>query len=474
MPINFSFNNNILKIILSSSPVRRDFTDILKLASNYKNIAQLKLDLSHTDYIRSKDITELISLKKIIAENGVQLLLINVKEGVYQLLELMDLLPYFNIGIDYSSFSCDELLAFFSDPDAAQQVSDYIAQNYSSALQVKLYELLNNNDPIYKEWAILTMGKAHDTGMISHIREALNHDASNVVRAAAIVTGWLNDSSSKEKLYELLKSDFIDVVSAAAISIALMANDADPERLKKLLASNDERIRMVGINCLGLINDEHSYNILYKHFLKEHSEMIRANVVKTLSFFHEKELGKFFISLLEDRSTKIQEAAVNALIRIRATDKIKYLIKKVTDKNVWVGYFATKAVGALCKDAYCADTLIKHYDHVRLQIKLAILDSLGKIGIDCSDFLYSLLEDTNYDIRKEALNALSLINKEKALAAAYNLLEKDDNWLVRIKAVDIIGSYKPDGFLNLLKKRLYADNNKYVKQKILEYLENYV
>jgi len=61
----------------------------------------------------------------------------------------------------------------------------------------------------------------------------------------------------------------------------------------------------------------------------------------------------------------------------------------VSDNDVWVAYFAVKAVGELCKSHKCADALIGKYSSVDTQVKIAIIEALGKMDIDYSDFIFS-------------------------------------------------------------------------------------
>jgi len=61
------------------------------------------------------------------------------------------------------------------------------------------------------------------------------------------------------------------------------------------------------------------------------------------------------------------------------------------------------------------------------------------------------MDDENEDIRKEALNTLFNMNKKVAVEAAYGAL-KDQSWIVRFKAVEILEKLKPEGCIEKLKK----------------------
>ncbi len=54
-----------------------------------------------------------------------------------------------------------------------------------------------------------------------------------------------------------------------------------------------------------------------------------------------------------------------------------------------------------------------------------------------------------------------------ALTAAMKLFNKDESWLVRYKAVNIILEQKPVGYDNLLRARLKDETNKYILEHII-------
>ena len=81
MSIKFTFNNNVLKIVFPVSPEVEDFGEVENLLLNYKKIDRLTLDLRNTNYIYSKNISDLISIKKITDSKGIYLILTDVHMG---------------------------------------------------------------------------------------------------------------------------------------------------------------------------------------------------------------------------------------------------------------------------------------------------------------------------------------------------------------------------------------------------------
>jgi len=467
--MNISFKKELgkLKILMTREPEIKDFESLTDIYNENKPVKEVILDLKNCFYIQSKHLAQLIALKKNLAKDDVKLILTNVMESVLQVLEITNLLSQFHIQKDYSSYTSDELIESFFDPEIADEVSDFIAQNYNEDFKNKLFEALKTDDPVILEYALITLGKVHEEEIEKLIPDFMNHEVANVQKASILVAGWLGLEDLKDKIYEYLKSEFIDVAEAAAASISLLSDDNDADKLKELLVSPDERLRKIAAKSLSLINDDKSFEYLLNAIRNEKIPAVKSLMVKCLSFFNKIEVGDILIDLLKDTSEEVRESAAASLSRINATDKVDKIMEYTNDKDEMVSFFAIKTLGNICKDLKCADKLMHLYPGSTTRVKVAILEALGKIGADVSDFLYQLLEEENEDLRKEALNSLYLINKEMAIEAAKEMLLKDDSWIVRFKATEILANLPLNKTTNIFKQALEKETNKYVKDKIV-------
>ncbi|KAA0257102.1 STAS domain-containing protein [Deferribacter autotrophicus] len=469
MSYRWDKKGDVLKVILSPNITSNDFKNIVEELKSFDDIREVRLDLKSCEYIQSKVLTGFVQLNKFCKERSLNLILVNVNESIVQLLELTNLYSIFKIERDFTSYTPEELISFFEDVELADKVSDFIAENYNDNYKSLMKSLIKSDDPILKEYAILTVGKAHDYDFLEDVRAALQDEVGNVVKAAITVLGWFQDFESKEKIYPFLNSEFVDVAEAAAATIALLAEEDDAERLAELLERKDERLKKIVIQALTLINDDKCYKIVKRELETEKNELLIAYIIKMLSFFNKKEVEDILINYLSHNSNIVRETAASSLVRINAVSKIEDILKKVTDSDSMVGYFSTKAVGELCKDKSCADYLMKVYHSVAENVKLAIIEALGKIGADCADFLYQALSEKNEDIRKEALNSLYLVLGDKVKDIALECL-KDESWLVRYKAVEVLGKINIADLENILNEHLKGESNKFVKEKIYSLL----
>ncbi|MGC8768363.1 HEAT repeat domain-containing protein [Calditerrivibrio sp.] len=465
MDVLLDKEKKVLSIKMPQDIDVKDFKSAKEQIDKYPDISEVKLDFKDVPYLQSKLIAELIGIKKYSISKDIKLTLTNVQEGVQQILEISNLLDHFTIKRDFGSYSPHELSYLLLDPEMNEAVIEYIASNFNDNYAELLEQFFVSDDPVLIESAILIIGKSHNYGYVDRVKGCLDSPYPNVVRSAILVLGWFGEDSCKNKIYEFLKDEHIDVAEAAAATIALLSDENDSIAIKEYLSSSDERLRKIAIQALSLINDDFAYKFLVEHLKVENNETLRVQLAKAISYFNKPEVSDILLDMLKEDSLKIREAAASSLIRIKATDRVDQIMALVEDKDVWVAYFAVKAIGALCKEKRCSDQLEKIYSKVDTQVRIAIIESLGNIGQDVSEFLFQLLEDPNEDIRKEALNSISRMNKDLAIESANNAL-KDSSWVVRFKAIEILEELKPDGFKDTLKNHVKTETNRYVKEKI--------
>lgn len=471
MSTNFIRYGDVLKIMVEQDAPGKDLEEAARKLLDEKGLVRVSLDLKNCFYIQSKALAALIAFKKNAAKIKAEFIVSNVCDNVYQVFEMANLTSYFTIQEDFSSYLPEELAEKFYQPDYADRVSDFMAEHFNDEYRQKLLELLEMPEPELKYYAVLTIGKAHDYASEDRIKQELNSDIPMVVQAAVLVLGWFGDTSSKEQIYSFLESGAEELAEAAAASIALLSDDTDAERLGKLLKAKSGVIRSAAVQALTLINDDKSFALITSALETEQDENVKASLIRSVSSFNRPGVSDILIKGLDNSSIKIREASASGLAKIKAKDKLADILSRVTDNDAWVGYFAVKACGEICSVSD-APKLMDSYDKVDENVKLAIIEALGKIPSDFSDFYMSILNDNNEDIRKEVLAALFIDNKEIAKEAATNLFKGDESWLVRYKALEILDAVRPDGFRELLNAKLVSDDNKYVKDKIQSILED--
>lgn len=464
--LQYEIKNGVFKAHINPDNDLSDISEVCNIVEEHSEVVLIGIDLYKCSYIQSKFLAGLVAVKKLAMARKINIELLNVCDQIAQVLQSTNLQKLFVIKDDFASYPLDALFERFLDTEKAGTVSEYLAANYDDKIQNKLIEIIEGGNPLLVEYALLTMGKAQDYQNIEIYRKALAANEASVKSAAILVLGWIGDTESKEQLYSYLTSKEIGVPEAAAASIALLSDDTDSEKLAKYLHDSDMRIRLVAIYALSLINDDKAFEYLSNAIKEEKEEAVRVQLAKKIALFKDERVGKILLGLLDDNSIQLREAAASGLSRRGSGEFTSTLVEKIGDSDNWVGFFAAKSLAGI-DDENIIKKIESYYDKVEQNVKLAIIEVLGKCkGVDPS-FLLSKLDDANEDIRKEALNSLNLMHGPVALTAAMKLYNTDESWLVRYKAVNIILEQKPVGYDSLLRARLKDETNKYILEHII-------
>ncbi|MDR2870733.1 MAG: HEAT repeat domain-containing protein [Deferribacteraceae bacterium] len=472
MNISISTNNGRAVITVSEDAAHDDYAKIAPAVEQAGQLSEICLDLKGMFYITSAQIAELVAVAKLGNSKKTPVVLLNVNPGVYESLELANLLGQFAFRQDYSCYTLAELIDMFNNPENASDVSDYFVSHYTGDVKKALtanIQSLDFDNPIVQEYSLITIGRAYDDAAIDNIRNCLNSQYPNVVHSTILVLGWLGDMSSKEKIYSFLTSNTIELADAAGASIALLSDDDDTAKLAKLAESGSNTLRMIIAGILALINGNEAFAVLSAMFAKEKDDEVRKMLTRYLSYFNKPEATDTLIKLLDDSSKAVQEAAAAGLERTGLRGHEDVVLKKVAVGGM-ISYFAVKALGKTCSDA-SATALIGLYDKIEPITKLAVLEALGHCSGDTvKDFLLKRLSDQNEDIRKEALSSLGKQFKGVAAAEAEKMIRGDASWQVRYQALEILEEIRPANFAAILKDIKQKDDNRYIQEKVSELL----
>ena len=456
--------------LLEQNDTRQSFEPLFHEMEKASTLERIELDLKDIDYVNSDILTQFMSIKKYTLRYDAQAVLLNVGEGVYNILHVVNMLPFFVLQQDFSSYSVDELIECFYIHDLAEGASIYMAHNYNNEIKNRLYQIMDSGDPVLKENAILTIGRAYDTTALPLLRKELDNDYVPVQQASILVLGWFGDIESKEKFYEYVFSDNSTIVEAAAASIALVSDKAEPDRLKMLSESPNPGQRSSIAIALSLINGDDAYTIIKDMLDSEKDPEVLYALVNRISFFNKEDATKILIGFLDHPLRRIQEIAASGLERTGLKGYESIIISKISAHDNWVSYFAVKALGKKFS-MKTAEFLIDIYKTCTPNVKLAILQVIGYASIDIQSFIKECLKDNNEDIRKEALQALTYALPDCAGEFALNMAKHDESWLVRYKAIDIIDLVKPEGYKDALRTLANYEQNKHVQNKIKTVLD---
>lgn len=170
--------------------------------------------------------------------------------------------------------------------------------------------------------------------------------------------------------------------------------------------------------------------------LKDESEEIRSDAVRTLEFSHDPRALSAFVEALRDPSLKVKAAAVSAIVKMgeNATGPvIRLLNDAIDDRDNLTARYAAKALG-LIGDVSISSVLIELLNSDDKFVACESALALGRLGESKAvPELISLLDQPNGNLRFAAAEALGQICDPISQAALQRRLTDEDEG-VRAKA----------------------------------------
>jgi anti-anti-sigma factor len=464
--MKLNYNSGIVTFAIDPNASVKEYDSIFSELREPSDMREIRADMKDVFFIQSAMLSQLIALKKVADKKNILISLLNVGDGVLHVLEMANLMRFFHISQDYSSYNIDQLIDMFHETEHAELVSQYIASDYTTEYKNAIQKAAISGDSIVQEYALQTIGRAHDQDGIPILREAITSIYPNVARSAILVLGWMGDKESKEQFYQAITTADESVAEAAAAAIALLYDDSDPARFKELARSNKAQMKIIVAGALALMNDDAAFDILKFMLKDEKNESVRCAVIKHIAFFNKDEASELLIRALNDKFRTVQEAAAAGLARTGLRGHDKEVLAKISEEDSWVSYFAVKALGAKLSTE-TADYLINKYESLEENVRLAVIEVLGAVSTEVvQKFLKDRLKDGNGDVRKEALSSLYASNPQAGTDEALKLVTTDTGWIVRFIAMEIINSARPKGYLSILENIRKNDSNRYIQEKV--------
>ncbi|HKP85955.1 MAG TPA: HEAT repeat domain-containing protein, partial [Blastocatellia bacterium] len=170
--------------------------------------------------------------------------------------------------------------------------------------------------------------------------------------------------------------------------------------------------------------------------LKDESEEIRLDAVRTLKFSHDPRALSALVEALRDASLKVKAEAVQAIVTLgeQATGPVIRLLNDATDEADYLSArFAAKALG-LIGDRSISSVLVELLNSDDKFVACEAALALGRVGESKAvPDLMAMLEEPNGNIRFAAAEALGQICDPAAYDALQRRLNDDDEG-VRAKA----------------------------------------
>ncbi len=280
---------------------------------------------------------------------------------------------------------------------------------------------------------------------------------------------YLEEKRDVDGLIRLLKDkDYINRKEAARALKKVgdeRAVDALIDSLKYKSWHSDytilDDVREFSAEALGKIRDERAVNYLIESLIEDPDEEVRLKAALALGEIGDSAAVDSLILALQDNDSTVRTASANALGMIGDKTAVPHLIQTLKDGDWQVRKFAAVSLGRM-KDEKAIPILIEAMEDEDADVRWKSMLALANFGEIALKPLKKTMKNESWIVRARATEVVGKIGGEEALNALIGVLighRKDKNRHVRGKAADALGRI---GDTRALKALRSAQNDKYV------------
>ncbi len=253
-----------------------------------------------------------------------------------------------------------------------------------------------------------------------------------------------------------------DVSQLAAIILAeRQVVDANIRNLvMQALSNQDPEIRVLAIPAFATIRTGIGDELVIIGFLADSHYEVRRAAYETIEKFT---LGEPHVAALKAHmalpESSIRQSVVNLLGKVVSRSSTSVLIHALEDSNYDVRRDANNVLERRALFNQDLPDLVKIYGNVNSYIRQSAVRQIGRISTpEAANILITAAEDSNYDVRRDALNFLEDWNlSDQHLSALTKLLSNPSSY-IRQSGVRLLGKILSTDSSNLLIQALLDDN----------------
>lgn len=283
-----------------------------------------------------------------------------------------------------------------------------------------LFQLIKDDDKVIRRYAAWSLAQIGEPAL-DQIIKGLSDRSPKVRVECAVAIGNVHD---------------VEMVRRAIP--ALITN----------LQDKNGQVRRQTIWALGEIGNPEEIEAI-SPFLNDSIAFVRASAAEVLSKQKTERFREALIVALQDSNWKVRYHATNGLwTRDRAIDPddiLKLLKALWHEEQRKVAELLLRCLDKVWMDTPEVMLEVLHHEDDEIRAASAMIISRDPRP-DCFDALVNALDDSNYNVRKFALRALTIKRDPKALKPVIKMLRDDDMEVVEeaIKALEQIARYTPD------------------------------
>ncbi len=322
------------------------------------------------------------------------------------------------------------------------------------------------NDAYQRRVVCEVAGMTGSSVFFKFLVNCLKDEDGHVRGNAAISLARLNDPKAIKSIKPLLLDEYENVQEEAVKSLSKFKKWIDLDGIKAGLSDNNIILRKNTAMLLGSLADKGSVEALGGAF-KDSNIRVRVAVVKALGVIKGAEAVKLLLLALADESPEVRRISALAIGKMRSKKGIDPLIFLLSDTDIWVRVAAAEGLGMIGSKK-AIDSLLKLLSDESGLIKTASIEALSNFKEErVKDAFLKLLNDTDAEIRSTAVESLVIF---EGIAHDIIPLLKDEQWSVRKKVVDVLGSFFKDESYAYLKEIADSDEDQHVRETAARYI----
>jgi HEAT repeat protein len=338
-----------------------------------------------------------------------------------------------------------DTLASFQSEEVFNRLKNHLKQLKNSNIRKKIIEVMGEMRPFLVKDTLVKHLKDQDEG-VSKI-------------AAEVLFPILNQEEIVEYLpfidkgIEDLEYDLKNRVIDALIQIAYIKS-IDP--LIKLLDVENSKVQELVSEALIQISEKNKKAIplsILKSLLKNQDTVVRKNAVTFLEMRGGEEAIELLLEVINDQDIDVRFSSIHALKDLGYKKTFEYLIPLLNHQDLEVRLRAVDVLGQFGSPEAVSrlKKLLKNTDY-RVRLKAAdVLHYLGIYSIESLRCIFTIQlgEEERYVSRRYLGDYRHIIKKESAIKPLTSLL-KDQDPIVRAKAVNILGNFSDEDVVTSL------------------------
>ncbi|HVL66220.1 MAG TPA: HEAT repeat domain-containing protein [Vicinamibacterales bacterium] len=326
-------------------------------------------------------------------------------------------------------------------PDIRSDVIEAIVRQGEGIVDLLVEQLDTAEDDETREAAIGALGRIGDRRATPALARALSGERRIAVAAAGALAA-VGDGAAFEPLLGLVGHPDVVVRQAVIGALNSLGHRDMPARVRTLLDAADPATRESAVRIAGYFGYPECLEALLER-CSDPDENVRKAALEQLPHLDDTHGLALLARALQHDTPRARAAAAQALGNLHAPSATTLLLEASRDTDVWVRYFAARALGRHGNDEALARLGELAANDPAMPVRLAAIESMGSLADPrVLDALLPQINSSSREVAESALLAVGCLSDARAFEALMGALRSDDaeRRLAAVKGLSRMGT----------------------------------